>query len=474
MNEMGASPIHATRYDRGACNIGIVHLGYGAFHRAHQAVYVDDYMEETGDLAWGIAAINLRAAEAGAFRTSAAAADGYLLKTTSPEGERHYRLVRSHLTHLDWSAADGRDEAEALLSRPSVHAVTITVTESGYALDADGALDPDDPQIAAEVSGGASATVYAYLAVALDRRAQSINQPISILCSDNIRGNGHKLKRNFLTYLRLTGRNALVEWAEANATFPNSMVDRITPRATDALNAEITRLQPGRALSPIHGETFRQWVLEDHFAGPMPDLTRVGVEVVQDVDPYEEAKIRILNGGHTCLAYLGALAGHQTFDQAMRNPVLRSHFDGYLDNEVLPGLPDLPFDKSTYRDQVAARFENAAIADQLERICMDGYAKTPIFIRPTLAGCLAKGITPTHGYNSVASWYVFARRAAAGVVSIPYHEPNLTVLTPLLAAGAENDFASARALWADLPEKYPDFAPDLIAAIQKMEATWPA
>ena len=156
----------------------------------------------------------------------------------------------------------------------------------------------------------------------------------------------------------------------------------------------------------------------------MPDLVRAGVQTVKDVDPYEEAKIRILNGGHTGLCYLGALAGHQTFDEAMRDPRIRPHFDGWEEQNVLLGLTiELPFDRVEYLRQVAERFSNRAIADNLERICMDGWSKFPIFIRPSLEGCLAQGIDPTFGYDVVASWYVYARRHAAGAMHIPYADP---------------------------------------------------
>ena len=473
MNDLSKPPLSASRYDRSACQIGVVHLGLGAFHRAHQAVYLDRYMAQTGDLNWGVAAVNLRAEDAPAFQAAAAQAEGYVLKTMAPDGDAAYQLIRAHVAFRDWSA-DAAD-AEALLSLPSVRAVTITVTEGGYALDDAGALDADNALIQAERTGGAPRTVYAYLARALKRRAATINQPITILCCDNIRANGRMLQRNLLAYLRLCGDEALADWVARNATFPCSMVDRITPRASEGLAAEVSRLFPLHDRSPVHGETFIQWVLEDRFAGPFPDLAKAGVEVVKDVHPFEEAKIRILNGGHTGLAYLGALAGWKTFDQAMADPRLRAHFDRFHAEDVLPALTlDLPFDKAAYAREIANRFCNASIADQLERICMDGFAKMPIFIRPTLEARLAAGAAPRRTYDSIASWVVFARRAAAGAAATPYHEPNWDILAPLIAPGRERDFARSAQLWADLADKYPSFAADLTAAINEMEATWPA
>jgi D-arabinitol 4-dehydrogenase len=207
----------------------------------------------------------------------------------------------------------------------------------------------------------------------------------------------------------------------------------------------------------------------------MPNLSVAGVQIVADVDPFEEAKIRILNGGHTGLCYLGALAGYDTFDQAMHDPELGVHFDLFETQNVLPGLSiDLPFDGHEYLEQITARFKNRAIADSLERICMDGWSKMQIFLRPTLEGCLAQGIAPAYTYECAASWYVYARRIAAGTMKIPYHEPYWDSLAPLLAAGQENAFATCSALWVDLPERYTDFVPDLVTAIRKMEEKWPA
>lgn len=472
MNHQTNTSIKKTSYDRNACDIGIVHLGFGAFHRAHQAVYFDDYMEQTGDLSWGIAAVNLRKEEALDFANHKKIQHGYLLKTTAPSGESEFREVRSHIAFEDWS--NTATTAQELLSNPSVKFVSMTVTESGYYLNDDWSLNTDHPLIKSEIEGQQSSSIYAYLAKALEHRIQTINAPITIMCCDNIRSNGNVLERNFKTYLRLKDKPEIAAWLEEKATFPNSMVDRITPRATDVLRFEVEALSVDHATTAIHGESFIQWVLQREFANAFPQLEQVGVEVVDDVDPYEEAKIRILNGGHTALCYLGALAGHQTFDQAMMDPELRRHFDGFEAENVLPGLTlSLPFSKANYRDLIAERFLNSAIADDLGRICMDGWSKFPIFIRPTLKSCLAQGISPTWGYDSIASWYIYARRFAQGHTHIPYVEPYWAQLEPYLAHGQEQSFAELETLWSDLPTKHTEFVPELCAAITRMDNRWP-
>lgn len=473
MNLQSQVKLEATSYDRAQVNVGIVHLGYGAFHRAHQAVYLDAYMEKTGDLNWGIAAVNLRGADSEAFAENRDASDGYLLKTTSPNDRVRYQQIRPHVEFSDW--AKDPSSTEALVNREGVHVISMTVTESGYFLDKDGNLDVSHPVIASEIAGDVPTSVYGFLARALTQRAKGIGKPITIMCCDNIRANGKVLETNFKRYLEVMRLDDLAAWVNANATFPCSMVDRITPRASDALLAEAEEVFPGQVLAPIHGETFTQWVIEDKFAADMPDLKQVGVQIVEDVDPFEEAKIRILNGGHTGLCYLGALAGYETFDEPMRDAELRKHFDLYETENVLPGLDiELPFDRHDYLQEIADRFGNRAIADDLARICMDGWSKMQIFIRPTLEGCLKQGIDPIYGYDCVASWYVYARRVAAGTMPVAYVEPFWDSLVPFLEIGREEDFARCAALWADLPNAYEGFAPGIVKAIGKMEEKWQA
>lgn len=464
--------IFATSYDRAECQVGVVHLGFGAFHRSHQAVYLDDYMGVSGDLRWGIAAVNLRKSEATHFEAAIDDTnhnDGYYLKSHSADGKAELRRVRSHVKFSDWSVEQA--DSEALLSLPTVHLVTITVTESGYYTDPDGHLNLSDPTIKAEVAGESSESVYAYLREALAKRVSATDAPLTIACCDNIRQNGKMLSRNLISYLKACQQLGLATWVESNVTFPCSMVDRITPRSPAELSAELSALVGKPVTSPIMAEDFSQWVLQSAAAADMPDLAQVGVTVTADVDPYEETKIRVLNGGHTALAYLAALEGVETFDEAMRVPHLLEHFQNFETSEVLPALTlTLPFSKSDYLNEIVRRFGNAAIGDTVARICADGMAKFPIFIRPTLEGCLKQGIMPKHAIRSIASWYVFAIHVNAGKIEFNYVEPSWSDLQALLGADA---FVTNRQLWGDLPESYPEFADTLRHEITLMESKWP-
>ena len=472
MNTLSRVPIHATSYDRNACKTGIVHLGFGAFHRAHQAVYFDDYMDQTSDLRWGVAAVNLRSAEAGQFQLAAqdvADHDGYFLKSVSADDQVSLRRVRAHVEFKDWSLEP--QETEALLAKSTVHLVTITVTESGYYTDANGDLNASDPLIAAEIAKGDKQSVYAYLRAGLRARMAANGAPITIACCDNIRQNGKMLSRNFTSYLQACDETELGAWVSENVAFPCSMVDRITPRSSPELSAELSGVVGKKVSSPIMAEDFIQWVLQDKAASDMPDLARAGVTVTPDVDPYEETKIRVLNGGHTALAYLAALEGIETFDAAMRVPHLREHFNAYETKEVLLAITlDLPFSKLDYLSAIASRFSNRSIGDTIARICADGMVKFPIFIRPTLEGCLKQGITPVYGLRSVASWHQFARHVAAGKMPFEYVEPSWDDLKKLLGTEA---FLTSSQLWGDLPKTYPEFAETLRTEINKMELKWP-
>lgn len=472
MNSAAHKTIHATSFDRAACDTGVVHLGYGAFHRAHQAVYMDDYMDSSGDLRWGIAAVNLRPTEAAQFKTAAEDVtrhDGYHLKSISAAGQVELRRVRSHVGFFDWkSDVTG---TEGLLSKHSVHLVTITVTESGYYTDPNGDLNVADPVIAAEAAGGEGQSIYAYLRAALSGRKTTTGAPLTIACCDNIRQNGKMLSRNLLAYLDACGDAELAGWVAANVAFPCSMVDRITPRSPAELGPELTALVGAEVSSPILAEDFVQWVLQDSTKAEMPDLAKAGVTVTPDVDPYEETKIRVLNGGHTALCYLAALEGVETFDAAMRVPYLAAHFDAFETQEVLPAITlDLPFSKQDYLASITQRFSNRAIGDTVARICADGMAKFPIFIRPTLEGCFKQGIVPIHAIRSIASWYQFARHVAADKIPFKYVEPSWDQLNSMLGQDA---FITSRQLWGDLPETYPDFAATLRNAISEMELKWP-
>lgn len=472
MNIDNAPTLRASQYDREAVSVGIVHIGLGAFHRAHQAYYFDEYMNKTGDLNWGIAAVNLRKEDSATFAKVAACDGGYILKTISAKGNTEYQLIRSHISHTDWNT--NYNTAVDLVAQSNVKIITMTVTESGYYLDSSGQLDTSATQIISEKNGEALQSIYSYLRAGLQKRVQSNAGPITIMCCDNLRRNGELLEENFLKYLQFMNDLELVDWIDKNASFPSSMVDRITPKPTAELEQETQVLFERPTDSPVLGEDFIQWVIEDNFKTDFPKLDKVDVTITKDIYSYEETKIRVLNGGHTCLVYLGALMNFNTYDELMRDDELFHHYRAFEEQEVLPVLPSpLPFDANQYLETVTTRFTNAYIADSVERICMDGFNKFPIFVLPTIRGCLEIGKTPTFAIRSIASWYVFANKIYNGGFAFNYVDPYSEELKALLGPKNLDLFTTSRTLWDDVPEKYELFSSLLRQEIESLEKRWP-
>ena len=286
MNNISLPKIYNTNYDKNKCEIGVVHIGFGAFHRAHQAVYIDDYMSKTNDLRWGIAAVNLRESESAHFEKTVQeikANDGYLIKSYSSDGQDSIRMVKSHIGFYDWKT--DIENTQNLLSLETVHLVTITVTESGYYTNAYGHLNINEPIIVNDINNSNPKTIYGYLRNAINKRIEAHGGPITIACCDNIRQNGLMLKQNLISYLKACGDELVLDWVQKNAFFPCSMVDRITPQTSVLLQEELSSLMGHEIYSPIMAEDFSQWVLQDISLGILPALDIVGVTITKDIDP---------------------------------------------------------------------------------------------------------------------------------------------------------------------------------------------
>lgn len=452
---------YQTHYDRSSTSIGVVHIGVGSFHRAHQAVYLDDFMYRSGQLDWAIAGVNLRKETShDIFRLSERKGE-YFLKTLSSNSDSQFQLVRSHKSFFDWT--ENPQSAENLSAQSSVKIISLTVTESGYYLGEDGNLDLENIDIRNELSCKKTRTVYGYLRNSLAKRKEQGNTPLTILCCDNLRSNGKLLSENLNIYLNAHGDHELKSWIRDNVSFPCSMVDRITPRPNHFHSVEVEKRFGVKNDFTIHSEDFIQWVITDDFRGERPDLELAGVSMVKDVLPYEEAKIRILNGGHLGLVYLGALKGFDTFDKAINDPELSSFFDRLEETEIIPSLDqNTPVDLKAYKQSIKKRFQNWQIADSLPRIAMDGYSKFRLFLLPTIKTCFDQGNVPECAIKSVASWYVLIKKVAEGNSNFMYTDPYFHVMEPFLQTGKEFEFAKIPEIWCDLPSKHPDF-PQLVA-----------
>ena len=363
--------IRLPAYDRAGITPGIVHLGVGAFHRAHQAVYVDDCLA-AGESGWGIVGASLRSP---GTRDALEPQDGlYTLAVRGGAGEE-LRVVGSILSLL----VAPEDPAALLdaLTDPRTRIVTLTVTEKAYLRAADGTLDVAHPDIVHDLAEPAAPrTAHGFLVEALARRSAAGTSPFTVLTCDNLPANGATVRRLVVAFAKLRDA-ALARHIEEDVAFPSTMVDRIVPATTEADRARVSQSLGVEDAWPVMTEPFCQWVVEDDFPAGRPVWEKFGATMVDDVRPYEEMKLRLLNGAHSALAYLGLLSGHETVDRAFADPAIR-HFVDRLWAEAIPTLPqDAGLDTARYTDELARRFANPALAHRTAQIANDGSQKLP-------------------------------------------------------------------------------------------------
>lgn len=374
--------------------IGMVHLGLGAFHRAHQAAYLDAYAKRTGDTDWGICSANLRSNVELVDDLARAGYHYHLVEFTDSQNflaRDIGSIQRTLFTGRDAAGRWGRD-LEALLAQlndPKVHIVTLTVTEKGYFLNpASAQLLSDAPDIAFDIANPQQPrTAPGILVEALRRRWKADIAPFTVLSCDNMPENGVRTRAAVCQLAAQTDAD-LANWIERNVAFPSSMVDRIVPAMTEAEFARLKTLGIDDH-NAVVSEAFSQWVVEDHFPSGRPDWQDDGVQMVADVAPFETMKLRLLNGSHSLLAYLGSQAGFETVADAVSNPSVRHFLRRYMLSEAAPTL-SMPTDTDlhAYCDQLLQRFANDSLNHRLHQIAMDGSQKLP---QRWLAGALAHG-----------------------------------------------------------------------------------
>jgi fructuronate reductase len=388
-------------YDRKALAPGIVHLGVGAFHRAHQAVYTELALAQAFG-PWGICGVSLRRPEA---RDRLAPQDG-LYTVAERDGAGARLQVVGCLTQLLVAPEDPGAVVEAIAA-PATAIVSLTVTEKGYCHDpASGRLDWSQPDIRHDLAAPARPrSAVGMLVAGLERRRARQVAPPTVLSCDNLPANGRTL-RGLVLALAARRDEALARWIEAEVAFPCSMVDRIVPATTAADIAQIEAMLTVHDAAPVVCEPFRQWVIEDRFAGPRPAWELAGAELVADVAPYEEMKLRLLNGSHSALAYLGCLAGFAHVAEVMAAPDFAA-FVRKLMAEVAPTL-HVPSDLEAYQAALLARFANPALAHRTSQIAMDGSQKLPQRLLGTIRDRLRAGAPIDHLALAVAAWIRYA------------------------------------------------------------------
>jgi fructuronate reductase len=390
-------------YERASQKAGIVHFGIGAFHRAHMAVYTDDALK-AGEQGWGIVGVSLRSA---GVANQMNPQDGLYSVAKRSGAGTSYRMIGA-VQRVLVAMPDMEALVDALAS-PSTHIVSFTITEKGYCRAPDGSLDLN---LNEEVS------IYTFLTAGFRRRKEAGLPGLTLLSCDNLAHNGAQLRRLMIQYLEHNAPD-LISWFESECTCPSTMVDRIVPASTIADLDAAEAMLGLRDEAHVVTEPFSQWVIEDKFAGPRPRWEDHGAEIVSDVAPYETAKLRMLNGAHSALAYIGLRAGHEFVHQAIANPAIRPLIERLMREEAAPSIAAAPGqDLNAYADALLTRFENPALNHRLTQIAMDGSQKIPQRWLETLKWNREQGRDCPAIMAGLEAWFLLIK-GANGVVDDP-------------------------------------------------------
>nr|WP_189381532.1 mannitol dehydrogenase family protein [Gemmobacter nanjingensis] len=468
--------VETPRYDRSKLTPGIVHIGLGNFHRAHMAVYLDDLFNLGLGHDWAILGAGVRAPDA-KMRDALKGQDCLSTVIELDPAGKTCRRVGSMIDFLPVEA--GNASLIAAMTQPEIRIVSLTVTEGGYFINAaTGQFDPAAPEIMADAANpDAPGTAFGAIVAALKARRAAGVPPFTVMCCDNLPGNGHVTRAAVVGLARLSDPE-LAGWIDTHVAFPNAMVDRITPATGPRERTMAASFGLADDPVPVTCEPFRQWVVEDHFPAGRPPLEQVGVTFSDHVHAYEMMKIRILNGGHAIIAYPGGLMDIEYVHEAMAHRLISALLDKVEREEVIPYVPLVPdTDIPAYFDLIRARFANPEVADTERRLCLDGSNRQPKFIIPSVRDALAAG-RPARGLALVsAMWCRYCAGRTDSGAEIAPNDPNWDVLQGLARQAQEQPYVwlEQRTIYGDLAD-HAGFAADFAhwlrsLATQGTEAT---
>ncbi len=418
-------------YDRSTLRPGIVHFGVGGFHRAHQAVYLDE-LARHGHTDWGTVGVGLHSREIG--EVLAAQDRLYTVVERGAEGD-DTRVVGTMTRYI--YGPEAPEAALEALTDPCTRVVSLTITGTGYRIDAHtGEFDADDIHVASDLEDpGTPETVFGYLVEALHRRRQAGLPPFTVLSCDNMQHNGSAARTAVVSFARLRDPD-LADWIDRNVTFPSSMVDRITPTTSPEDRDAVAATTGVDDRWPVITEPFRHWVIEDSFCNGRPPLEQVGVQFVDDITPYETVKTRLLNAGHSAIAHLGYLAGHRTTAEVMADPVFRAYLTRMMAEEIAPGLPEPEgIDLIEYQRALLERLANPHMADELARLCRRGSTKIPNYVLPSVSAAMDQDRPHQLLCLAVAGWLRYLRGTDYAGEEVPVQGPRQDLVPKPQEAG---------------------------------------
>lgn len=379
-------------YDRNIVGSGILHIGVGNFHRAHEEFYTNELLgKDSSQLGWGITGAMILPQDEKLYEALKKQDGKYTLTVCGRDGKDECYEIDS-LVDLIWAHDDPRAIVEKIAD-PEIRIISMTITEGGYNIDGTtGEFDLTNEAVKADLENpDKPRTVFGFVAKGLRDRASKGNGQVTILTCDNLQHNGNTARKAFMSFFRAQDPK-LAEWAEKNVTFPNSMVDRITPATRPDDVERLNRKNGTDDSAPVYCEDFIQWVIEDDFANGRPAWEEVGVQFTDDVTSYENMKLSLLNASHTLLSYPSFLAGYRKVDEAMHDERIRKFVKQFMDIDVTPYVPaPKGINLEEYKQTLVERFSNKAVSDQVARLCFDGLSKFPVYITPNLTKMVADG-----------------------------------------------------------------------------------
>jgi mannitol 2-dehydrogenase len=439
--QLHSERIDVPTYDRSSLQRGVVHIGAGNFHRAHQAVYFDDLARSGISTQWGITGVSLHSSD---VKDLLSGQDGLYTVVQRGHDRQSARVVGS-IGSYHFAPNDGA-AVRAALADPQTHIVSLTITANGYFLDpVTRQFNADAPDVRADLVGSDSfTTAWSYLAEALDRRRRAGTAPFTVLCCDNLPDNTQAARTALVSFAALKDPG-LASWIDTHVAFPSTMVDRITPQTTNTERRFVERTFGIADRWPVLTEPYCQWIIEDSFSDGRPPLDEVGAQFVTDVSDHKTVKTRLLNGTHIALACLATLAGYQRTDEAMKDNVIFDYAEQLMRDEIQPLLPAVPgMNTAGYRNSLLTRLSNPRMSDQLSRLARRGSTKISSFLLPSLHEAIEQGRPHTLLMLALAGWARYLQGHDLKGKEIRIDDPESALLTRLATAGGNSPEALLR------------------------------